>query len=277
MIIDSHQHFWDLTRFRYNWMTPARKPLARNYLPEDLVPLMRDAGVAGTVVVQAHDSTQEGEWLLRLAESNDFVKGVVAWIDPRRADVGETIAKLSSYSSKLKGLRYQVEDELDDDWLLRDDVVIGLGEVARSGLPFDLLVRTRHLKSVPVLAEKIRDLRVVVDHMAKPEIAAHRTEPWETEMAKIAAIPGMYCKISGLVTEADWSNWTIAQLKPYVRSILRLFGPDRLMWGSDWPVCLLASSYGEVLRATLEAIGPIDEVEKEKIFCLNAKRFYDLS
>jgi L-fuconolactonase len=169
-----------------------------------------------------------------------------------------------------------VEDELDDEWLLRDDVVLGLKEIARLELPFDLLVRTRQLKTLPILAKRVPGLRMVLDHMAKPEIAAHRMEPWKTEMAKVAAIPGMYCKISGLVTEADRNGWTNEDLKPYLRLALELFGPERLMWGSDWPVCLLASSYGRVLRATLEAIGPIGEIESEKIFYLNAKRFYNL-
>jgi L-fuconolactonase len=251
------------------------KVLARNYLPGDLIPIMKDAGVVGTVVVQAHDSIEEGEWLLHLAESNDFVKGVVVWIDPRRRDVRELLVKFSS-SPKLKGVRYQVEDELDDEWLLRDDVVLGLKEIARLGLPFDLLVRTRQLKTLPILAEKVRGLRMVLDHMAKPEIATHHMEPWKTEMAKVAAIPGMYCKISGLVTEADRNKWTNEDLKPYLRLVLELFGPGRLMWGSDWPVCLLASSYGRVLRATSEAIGPIGEIESEKIFYSNAKRFYNL-
>jgi L-fuconolactonase len=272
--IDSHQHFWDVTRFRYYWMTPAMKILERNYLPADLIPIMKDAGVVGTVVVQAHDSIEEGECLLHLAQSNDFVKGVVVWIDPRRRDINKVLAKFSS--PKLKGVRYQVEDELDDEWLLRDDVVLGLKEIARLELPFDLLVRTRQLKTLPILAKRVPGLRMVLDHMAKPEIAAHRMEPWKTEMAKVAAIPGMYCKISGLVTEADRNGWTNEDLKPYLRLALELFGPERLMWGSDWPVCLLASSYGRVLRATLEAIGPIGEIESEKIFYLNAKRFYNL-
>jgi len=276
LIIDSHQHFWDITRFRYNWMTPAKKTLIRDYLPGDLNPIMKEVGVVGTVVVQAHDSTEEGEWLLSLAESNDFVKGVVVWIDPRRRDVDKMLVKFSS-SPKLKGVRYQVEDELDDRWLLRDDVIRGLREVAKFGLPFDLLVRTRQLKAVPILAEKVQGLRMVLDHMAKPEIATHGMEPWKTEIAKVAAIPGIYCKISGLVTEADWDNWTNEDLNPYLRLMLELFGPERLMWGSDWPVCLLASSYGRVLQATSEAIGPIDKFESEKMFYLNAKRFYNLS
>jgi L-fuconolactonase len=257
-------------------MTPAKKILIRNYLPGDLNPIMKDVGVVGTVVVQAHDSIEEGEWLLSLAESNDFVKGVVVWIDPRRRDVNEMLAKFSS-SPKLKGVRYQVEDELDDGWLLRDDVIRGLREIARFGLPFDLLVRTRQLRAVPILAEKVPGLRMVLDHMAKPEIAAHGVEPWKTEIAKVAAIPDMYCKISGLVTEADWNKWTNEDLNPYLRSVLELFGPERLMWGSDWPVCLLASSYERVLQATSEAIVPIDKFESEKIFYLNAKHFYNLS
>jgi L-fuconolactonase len=256
-------------------MTPARKILARDYLPEELIPAMRDAGVVRTVAVQAHDSIDEGKWLLRLAGANDFVAGVVVWIDPRRSDVAETLGELSN--PKLKGVRYQVEDESDDEWLLRDDVILGLREVARLDLPFDLLVRTSQLNTIPILAEKVQGLRMVLDHMAKPEISAHKTEPWKTEMAKVAAIPGVYCKISGLVTEADKERWTSEDLRPYLRSALELFGPDRLMWGSDWPVCLLASPYGRVLRATSDAIGPISEIESEKIFYSNAKRFYRLS
>jgi len=275
LVMDSHQHFWDLSRFDYYWMPPGQNVLRRNYLPSDMLPLLRHNGVDRTVLVQAHQSPGEADFLLELADANPFIAGVVAWADLTAPDVGRVLERLARHP-KVVGIRHIVEDEREDDWLLRPHAIRGLRELSRTRLAYDVLVKPRHMPSVPRLAEKVPELRMVVDHIAKPFIRERRTEPWATDMAAIAAIPGVCCKVSGLVTEADHTRWTVEDLKPYVHRVVELFGFDRLMFGSDWPVCLLASSYTRVFRAALEAIGPVSAEERARFLGRNARAFYRL-
>ncbi len=275
IIVDSHQHFWDLGRFQYEWMPPGPSVLRRNYMPQDMAPLLRRNGVSRTVLVQAHQSVEEARFLLDLAEANDFIAGVVAWVDLASRDVGRVLDELMR-RPKLVGIRHQVESDPDDAWLGREAAIRGLKEVAARGLAYDLLVRPRHLKHVPPLAERVPDLRMVVDHIAKPLIAQQVMEPWASDMAAVAAIPGIYCKVSGMLTEADHRRWRVQDLKPYVAHVVSLFGFDRLMWGSDWPVCLLAATYDQVLHSALEAIGPLSQEDKAKLLGRNALEFYRL-
>ncbi len=235
--------------------------------------MLQATGVDGTIVVQAHKSVAEAEFLLELADANDFVAGDVAWVDLTRPDVGDVLDELMK-RPKLVGIRHQVEDEPDDEWLTREDSVRGLREVAARGLAYDVLVKPRHLKYVPALAQKIPELRMVIDHIAKPLIADGLMEPWATDIAAVADMPGIYCKVSGMVTEAGLAAWTIEDLKPYVAHVKEHFGIDRLMWGSDWPVCLPAASYERVLEATKEAIGPLSESDQAGLLGGNAKAFY---
>ena len=273
--VDSHHHFWDLGKLDYEWMPPGDSVLRRNYLPADLAPLLERSGISQTVLVQAHQSVDEANFLLDLAEATDFVAGVVAWVDLTDPGVGKVLDRLQERPN-LVGIRHLVHDEPDEAWLVRDDVKRGLKELARRGLAYDLLLRPQHLKYVPPLAEAVPDLRMVVDHIAKPLIASGEMEPWATDIAAVAAIPGIYCKVSGLVTEADHVRWTVEDLKPYVSHVVDQFGLDRLMWGSDWPVCLLASSYGYVLTAALEAAGDISGDDRAKLLGANAVDFYRL-
>ena len=274
-IVDSHHHFWDLSRFDYPWMKSAMDVLRRNYLPQDMIPLHQRNGVSQTVLVQAHPSVEEAEWLLELADANPFIGGVVAWVDLTSPDVGQMLDKLAPHP-KLKGIRAVVQDEPDDDWLIRKDALRGLREVARHTLTYDVLVHPRHLKSVPVFAREVPTLRMVVDHIAKPLIADRQMEPWATDISAVASIPGIYCKISGMVTEADHANWKVDDLKPYVQHVVEGFGFDRIMFGSDWPVCLLAASYDQVLQAALDAIGPMTPEQRAKFLSGNARAFYRL-
>lgn len=291
LIVDSHHHFWDLSRFDYYWMPPGPNVLRRNYLPDDMKPLLERTGVSRTVLVQAHLSVDEARFLLDIAEGSDFVAGVVAWVDLTSRNVGNVLDELVRHhplstrmergtggevSSPLVGIRHQVEDDPDEAWLSRPTAIRGLKEVAARGLTYDLLVRPQHLKYVPPLAEKVPGLRMVVDHIAKPPIATGEMEPWATDIAAVAAIPSIYCKVSGMVTEADHTRWKVEDLKPYVARVVELFGFDRLMWGSDWPVCLLAASYERVLSSTLEALGPISQDDMAKFLGRNAKEFYRL-
>ena len=273
--VDSHHHFWDISRMDYPWMPPGPSVVRRNYLPQDIKPLIDEAGIRKTVLVQAQQSLDEANFLLDIAKSNDFVAGVVAWADVQSPTLGDDLDVLMK-RDKLAGIRHQVEDDPDDDWLIRDRTIVGLREIASRGLAYDILVRPRHMKHVPTVAEKAPGLRMVIDHIAKPLIKEQVIAPWDALMNEIAAIPGIHCKVSGMVTEADHSNWTVADLAPYVAHVRERFGMDRLMFGSDWPVCLFAASYSRALEAAIEAIGPMTADERVGFLGGNATRFYKL-
>ena len=276
MRIDAHQHFWDISRLHYPWMPPGESVLRRNYLPEDLTPILERHNFDGTVLVQANVTLDETWWLLDLASAHEQIRGVVAWVDLTDPRVGETLDRCQLHP-KFKGVRHIVHDEPDLRWLLRDDVIGGLRELARRDIPYDLLLRPPHLPLIPELADRVPGLRMVIDHIAKPLIASHDVEPWARDIARVSEIPGMHCKLSGMITEADHANWRPDDLRPYVQHILQLFGPERLMFGSDWPVCLLAGSWKQVLAAFTQACGPLPNAEREKILGETATRFYHLT
>ncbi|MBM3934154.1 MAG: hypothetical protein FJ319_07615 [SAR202 cluster bacterium] len=273
-VVDSHQHFWDIAKFSYPWM-PADGVLRRTYAPKDLEHVLKGNLVSKTVLVQAHKSVDEARYMLDIAKANDFVAGVVTWVDLAKPDVGKTLDELKKYP-KLVGIRHPVHDETDDAWITRPEVIRGLKAVAERGLAYDLLVRTQHLKHVKKVADQAPGLRMVVDHIAKPPIAKGELEPWASEIAKVAALPNVYCKISGMVTEADHKKWKTANLRPYVEHVVKLFGYDRLMWGSDWPVVLLASDYDKARVAAVEAIGDCTYEEWAKLMGGTAIAFYKL-
>ncbi len=236
MIVDAHQHFWDPARAEYAWMTDDVVPLRRRFGPDDLEPLLRRHGVTGTVVVQARESLDETRELLAIAASTPFVLGVVGWVDL----TGDVAAQLVEFAgAPLVGIRHLVHDEADPEWLLRDDVQRGLAAVGAAGLAYDLLVRVRELPAATETARRHGDVRFVLDHVAKPpaDAVAHRL--WERSVAALAELPNVVCKLSGLFTEADPPGT--------VERALRWFGPERCMWGSDWPVTLLAAGYGDGL------------------------------
>jgi L-fuconolactonase len=273
--IDSHQHYWDVNRFTYPWMPPGDSVLRRNYLPEDLEPRLKESNFDGTVVVQANTILDETWWLLDLASRTESIRGVVAWVDLTNANVGATLDECSRHE-KFCGVRHIVHDEPDLRWLLRDDVLNGLRELARRNIPYDLLLRPPHLPLIPELADKVPGLRMVIDHIAKPLIASKEMEPWARDMEIVSQIPGMHCKISGMITEADHARWTADGLRPYVQHVLSLFPVDRLMFGSDWPVCRLAGSWKRVLAAFTQACGPIPQPLREKLLGETATAFYSL-
>ena len=275
IVVDSHHHFWDVGKLDYPWMPPGENVLRRNYLPQDLAPLLERNEVSRTVVVQASHSLEEANFLLDLAEANDLVAGVVAWVDLRSPNVGSVLDELGR-RPKLVGIRHQVHDEADESWLTGAEVIRGLKELEQRELTYDLLLRPPHLKYVPRLVEEVPALRMVVDHIAKPLIAQGVMEPWASDIAAVAAIPGIYCKVSGMVTEADHARWSADELRPYVSHVIERFGFDRLMWGSDWPVCLLAATYDQVLRVALDAVGPVSDEERAKLMGRNAIDFYRL-
>ena len=274
-VVDSHHHFWDVGMRDYQWMPPGESVLRRNYLPEDLAPALEQGDVDKTVIVQAHQSVEETVWMLDIAENTDFVAGVVGWVDLTADDVGDTLDELQA-NPWFKGVRHIWHDEPDDDWLARPGPVNGLREVAARGLAYDFLVRPQHLKYVPEIMDKVPDLRSVIDHIAKPLIAEKVVEPWLEDLREVANIPGMMCKVSGMVTEADMENWTPDDLAPYVAHVLGMFGYDRLMYGSDWPVCLQGGSYQQVIDAARKTLSSLTSEESSAVFGGNAARFYRL-
>lgn len=257
-------------------MTSDNLVLYRDYLPAQLEPVLRENGVSQTVLVQASNSVAESRWLLQLAEENSFIAGVVGWVDLMSPEVDRELEELTR-DSKFKGVRHLVESERRDDWLVQREVVSGLKRLAAFGVSFDLLVHTRHLKYARVVADRCPELALVIDHLAKPPIAKGELVEWARELRPLAEFPNVYCKLSGLVTEANWAAWKADDLRPYVDYALELFGPERLMFGSDHPVCLLAASYRRVIGSFQELLSGLSDEEREQIFGGNARRFYRLN
>ena len=270
-MIDSHQHFWQVGRFDYPWMSEDLGVLYRDYLPADLAPILQQNGVRKTVLVQASNSVAETRWLLELADANDFIAGVVGWVDLESSEI-----ELSAHP-KFKGVRHLVESEPNDDWLVQPSVLSGLRKLSERGLSYDLLVHTRHLKHVHRVAESCPDLALVIDHLAKPPIARNEIKEWSNALGPLARYPNVHCKLSGLVTEANWNSWQSDDLRPFVDCALEFFGVDRMMFGSDYPVCLLAASYDRVLDSFQEILKDHSDADREKIFSTNAAKFYRLN
>lgn len=271
MIVDSHHHFWDPTRRAYPWMTDDLDAIRRPFGPDNLLPLLDRNGVDRTVLVQTVASLEETREFLKIADGTDFIAGVVGWVDLTSDDVGGTLAGLAG--DTLVGIRHQVHDEPDPNWLLRSDVQRGIAAVGEAGLVYDLLVRTRELPAALETVRRNRHTSFVIDHAAKPRIAAGTWDAaWEAGLAPFGDEPNVACKLSGLVTEAEWKSWTPDQLEPYVSRVVAWFGPQRCMFGSDWPVCLLAASYAKVIDAMKQIVGLDDD-----IFGDTARRIYGLA
>ncbi len=255
MIVDAHHHFWDPSRREYPWMQGDElRVIRQRFGPDDLRPLLEDNGVDKTILVQTVSSVDETREFLDLATGNDFIAGVVGWVDLTSDAIDETLASL--VSDLLVGVRHQVQDEPDPNWLLRDDVQRGVAAVGEAGLVYDLLVRTRELPAALETVRRHRDVTFVIDHAAKPHIEGVSWDgAWEKALAPFSDESNVSCKLSGLVTEADWKSWTPEQLEPYVNRVVGWFGPERCMFGSDWPVCLLAATYDQVLDAMQQIVG----------------------
>lgn len=277
-IVDAHHHFWDPSRADYPWMTDELDVIRRPFGPDDLRPELEAHGVARTVLVQARSDEDETREFLEIARATGFVAGVVGWTDLTAPDVADRLAALMAApgGQHLVGIRHQVHDEPDPEWLVRPDVLRGLAALAEAGLAFDLLVRTRELPAAAEAARRFPDLRFVLDHAGKPPIAAGELDAWRDGLRALGAHANVACKLSGMVTEADWQSWTPGDLAPVVATTLDVFGPQRLLFGSDWPVCLLAASYGDVVRALEEALPALGAGERDAIFGANAVDAYRL-
>ncbi|MDK0523606.1 amidohydrolase family protein [Streptomyces sp. ML-6] len=278
-IVDAHHHVWDLSVRDQDWITGDElAPLRRNFTLADLEPEARAAGVRATVLVQTVTVPEETPEFLALAHGSDLVAGVVGWCDLTAPDVADTLAALRELpgGDRLVGIRHQVQGEPDPDWLLRPDVRRGLRAVADAGLVYDLVVRAPQLPATVRAATLLPELTFVLDHAGKPPVATGALRPWADDLRALAARPNTVCKLSGLVTEADVRSWTVSDLRPYTDTVLDAFGPDRLMFGSDWPVCRLAATYQEVVDTARTLIGDLGEDERVRVLATTAERVYGL-
>ncbi|MEV0113725.1 amidohydrolase family protein [Streptomyces sp. NPDC050844] len=279
-MVDAHHHVWDLSVRDQGWITgDALAPIRRDFALADLLPEARAAKVAATVVVQTVTVAEETPELLALAAADpELVVGVVGWTDLTRPDVADALAELCELPGRqyLVGIRHQVQGEPDPRWLLRPDVRRGLKAVADTGLAYDLVVLPHQLPACVDAAREHPELTFVLDHLGKPPIASGDLEPWAADVRALAALPNTVCKLSGLVTEADPKSWTVDELRPYADTVLEAFGPDRLMFGSDWPVCTLAASYGEVADLARELTDSLSDAERAAVFAGTATRVYRL-
>ncbi|MFD5759673.1 amidohydrolase family protein [Streptomyces sp. NPDC127044] len=279
MRVDAHHHVWDLSVRDQDWITgPELRPLRRDFGVADLAPQARAAGVDRTVLVQTVTVPEETPEFLALAEQGELIAGVVGWTDLTRPDVADELARLRGLPGgrHLKGIRHQVQGEPDPEWLLRPDVRDGLAAVAEAGLVYDLVVLPHQLPACVRAAAGHPGLTFVLDHLGKPPIATGALRPWATAVRALAALPNTVCKLSGMVTEADHAKWTVDGLRPYADTVLDAFGPGRLMFGSDWPVCTLAAPYGQVVDVAEELTGGLGAEERAAVFGGTPTRVYRL-
>lgn len=275
--IDAHQHYWNPARGDYDWMPKDDPILARTYGPADLAPQLARHGIAGTVLVQAAATVHESEYLLGIADATPNVLGVVGWVDFEKPSDRAELERLAQHP-KFKSVRPMIQDFPDDDWMLRPDVQWGFEAVAELGIGFDALGFPRHLKNFLTILKRYPSMRVVVDHCMKPQIRDHSSESfrfWADGMARIAGETGAFCKFSALVTEAN-PDWTVADLRPYVAHVFEVFGPARIMWGSDWPVCRLRCEYARWREVAEELTAGLSEDERAQVFGGTAAEFYRL-
>ena len=275
MHIDAHQHFWRYDVRRHDWITDEMKILKRDYLPADLSPELRANGMSGCVAVQAEQSEDETEFLIEMADQYPFIKGVVGWVDLLSPNLPERLSYFSKYD-KLRGFRHVVQSEADDGFMLRPEFCRGIERLQEYGFTYDILIYSRQLPAAVELVSRFPQQSFVVDHIAKPSIRTNEFEPWASQMLALGKNANVYCKVSGIITEADWKNWNSEAIAPYLDVVFEAFGIDRLMFGSDWPVCLLAGSYEQVVRLIESYVGKLSLMQKEGVWGMNATRFYAL-
>jgi L-fuconolactonase len=276
MRIDGHQHFWKVDRGDYHWMDSSVPVLCRDYLPDDLRLHLAKHRIGRTILVQAAQTVAETDFLLELAARHSFVAGVVGWLDMESVDF-ERQFDLYRRNPKFVGLRPMLQDLPDPTWIVRPQVLKSLQLVADADFPFEFLTYTRHLPYVLQALEATLQIRGVIDHISKPEIRAKTIEPWKRLIAQAAQHDNLYCKLSGMITEDDHLHWSAEDLRPYIEHTVDCFGWDRILFGSDWPVCLLAGSYDQVIQTLIDILGPrMNEEAERKLFGENAARFYKL-
>jgi L-fuconolactonase len=273
--IDAHQHFWRYDPKRDAWITDSMSVLRRDYLPEDLLGELHRNQIDASIVVQADQSENETAFVLDLAERHSFIAGVVGWVDLRARNLPDLLGRYSHFK-KLRGFRHIVQSEPDDHFLLRDDVVSGIGYLQQFNFTYDILIYPEQMPAVLGLMERLPNQRFVIDHIAKPPIRAKQIASWTNHLRAMASNPLVYCKVSGLITEADWRSWRVDEFKPYLDVVFEAFGTDRLLFGSDWPVCLLAGTYQQVRELIVDYMQDLPDSKQDNVLGGNAERFYGL-
>jgi L-fuconolactonase len=275
MKIDAHQHFWRYDGERDTWITPEMAVLKRDFLPDELCTELQENGIDACVAVQAGQSEDETHFLLDLTDRFPAVAGVVGWVDLRADNVRERLEYFAQFP-KLRGFRHIVQSEPDDRFLLQREFLRGIGILGERGFTYDILIYPRHLPAAIEFVERFPSQGFVLDHLAKPEIKSAKIKEWATHMKRLAHAPNVWCKLSGLITEADWKRWQAEEIRPYLDVVFESFGTRRLMFGSDWPVCLLAGTYRRVKQVIEDYLADLSESERELVFGGNACRFYGL-
>jgi L-fuconolactonase len=276
MYIDSHQHFWIYNAAEYGWIDDSMSALRRDFVPDDLQAHLSAGGFHGSVAVQARQTLEETRWLLELAERSPSLLGVVGWVDLQSTDVRSQLKLLANHT-KLVGIRHIVQSEPDDHFLLRPDFLRGISVLEEFDLAYDILIYPRHLAVACEFVERFPHQRFVLDHLAKPMIKDGEIDSWAQGIRQLALFPNIFCKLSGLVTEADWQNWNREQIDPYLAVAFEAFGPDRLMIGSDWPVCLVAASYDRAMCVVKNYLDRHWPQSREAVLGGNAKKFWRLA
>lgn len=273
--IDSHQHFWRYDEQAYGWMSDRHGAIRKDFMPDDLQPLLRRNGFDGSIAVQARQTLQETEWLLELADLNPEIKGVVGWVDLRASDVDRQLERYAAHP-RFVGVRHVLHDEPDDAFMSGADFRRGIAALERFRLTYDLLLYPKHLKQAAMLAKAFPNQPFVVDHLAKPAIASGGLSPWREQLAELAAYPNVYCKASGMVTEAEWGQWEEADFAPYLDVVFSCFGTDRVMIGSDWPVCTLSGTYDRTMNIVASYAERFSPEDQALILGGNCARFYGI-
>lgn len=273
--LDAHQHFWRYNPAEHTWMTDAMQVLKRDYLPGDLAPLLRESGFDGSIAVQARQSLEETRWLLDLATDHDQIKGVVGWVDLCSPGLCGQLEEFKGHR-RLVGVRHVLQDELDDAFMMRPDFRRGIAQLAEFGLVYDVLIFPRHLPLAIQLVRQFPEQQFVLDHMAKPAIAEGLIEPWARDLRELARSGNVACKVSGMVTEARWRGWRAKDFHPYLDVALDAFGPERLMIGSDWPVCTLSGEYGSTMDIVMEYVEQLTSAESAAVLGGCCARVYGL-
>jgi L-fuconolactonase len=275
MRIDSHQHFWRYNPQEYEWIDETMRPLRRDFLPADLRPELQRAGFDGSIAVQARQTLEETRWLLQLAEGDPAICGVIAWVDLRSPNVRSQLAEFAK-NRKLVGVRHIVQSEPDGRFLLQPEFLRGIAVLEEFDLSYDVLIYPRHLPVAAEFVQRFPRQRFVLDHLAKPEIKNHQLQPWESGIRKLAKFSNIFCKLSGLVTEADWKTWKPEHMKPYLDVAFDAFGHERLMIGSDWPVCTVAGSYAKVMAVIQQYLSHFSDGVRDAALGGNAEKFWKL-
>ncbi len=277
LTVDAHHHLWKYTPDEFGWINDSMRALRRDFLPEDLYQVTAQAGIQATVAVQARQSLEETRFLLEVARSSQVIRGVVGWVPLTSPEIPGILDELSG-QSRLKGLRHVIQDEADENYILRNDFNRGVAAMSGTGLVYDILIYAKHLPQAAAFVDRHPDQAFVLDHIAKPPITlgAAGLEPWATNLRELARRPNVCCKLSGMVTEADWQDWSLDGLRPYLDIVVESFGPGRLMAGSDWPVCLVATDYKEWFETLRAYFASFSETETAAIFGGNAASVYRL-